>query len=221
MQCFLYNRCNHIDCDSSFCLKKFKLDYLYEEALFSDFQKNYISLYIDEDKTDLEQFNRLKIIQDNIDKFVINGDNLYIYSKNCGNGKTSWALRLVQEYFNKIWPKCKLECKALFINVPKYLLELKNNISEKSDYINHIKENILNCDIVIWDDICNKYGTEFELTHLLNIIDYRLSHNKSNIYTSNIAPEDLKQYMGDRLTSRISNCSEIIELKGNDKRQLR
>lgn len=219
-QCYLYKNCNHIDCNS-FCVKKFKLDYLYDEAMFSDFQRTYMSLYIDDNQTDLEEFNRLKVIQDNILTFVSRGDNLYLCSKNCGCGKTSWALRLVQEYFNKIWPKCKLECKALFINVPKYLLAIKDNITEKSEYVSHIKENILDCDIVIWDDICNKFGTEFELTNLLNIIDYRISHNKSNIYTSNILPNDLKQYMGDRLESRIANCSEIIELKGNDKRQLK
>ena len=219
-QCYLYENCNHIDCNS-FCVKKFKLDYLYDNALFSDFQRRYMTLYIDDNQTDLEQFNRLAVIQDNIMTFVNRGDNLYLYSKNCGNGKSSWALRLVQSYFNKIWSKSKLECKALFINVPKYLLALKDNISEKSDYIAHIKENILDCDIVIWDDICNKFGTEFELTNLLNVIDYRISHNKSNIYTSNINPNDLSQYMGDRLASRIANCSEIIELKGKDKRQLK
>src|SRR5574344_1121260 len=41
---------------------------------------------------------------------------LMVYSTNCGNGKTSWSLRLVQAYFNKIWPKASLTCKALFIN---------------------------------------------------------------------------------------------------------
>lgn len=58
-QCFLCNQCNHIDCEN-FCVKKFKLDYLYNEALFSDFQRKYMSLYIDDNQTDLEQFNRLK-----------------------------------------------------------------------------------------------------------------------------------------------------------------
>lgn len=219
-ECYLYENCNHIDCNS-FCMKKFKLDYLYDNALFSDFQRKYMTLYLDDNGVDLEQFNKLKEIQDNILDFINEGNNLYICSNNCGNGKTSWALRLVQTYFNKIWSKCKLECKALFINVPKYLLELKDNISEKSEYIAHIKENVLDCDVVIWDDICNKFGTEFELTNLLNIIDYRISHNKTNIYTSNIFPNDLKQYMGDRLASRIANCSKIIELKGYDKRQLK
>ena len=219
-ECYLYDHCNHIDCNG-FCIKKFKLDYLYDNALFSDSQRKYMSLYIDNTGVDLEQFNRLKVIQDNILTFVGRGDNLYLHSKNCGNGKSSWALRLVQSYFNKIWSKSKLECKALFINVPKYLLAIKDNISEKSEYVAHIKENVLNCDVVIWDDICNKYGTEFELTNLLNIIEYRISHNKSNIYTSNISPNELKQYLGDRLASRIANCSECIELRGYDKRQLR
>ena len=38
----------------------------------------------------------------NIDKFVYKGSNLYIYSSTAGNGKTSWAFRLLRAYVNKV-----------------------------------------------------------------------------------------------------------------------
>ena len=41
--------------------------------------------------------------------------------------------------------------------------------------------------------------------------------NKSNIFTSNINPENLSLLLGDRLASRIKQ-SKIIEFKGKDKR---
>lgn len=146
--CFLYNQCNHIDCDK-FCLRKFKTDFLYKEALLSDNQKYHQVLLVDSDGTDTEQFQLLKTIENNILEFVNNGKNLYIHSRNCGNGKTSWAIRLLQTYINKIWPKSELICKCLFINVPRFLLALKDNISDKSEYIQHIKDNVLSCDLVI------------------------------------------------------------------------
>ena len=210
--CWLVNTCNHIDCDG-FCLRRFKLDYLYNEALISYTQRQYIPLRLDKDEKDKDEFIYLSSIEKNILKFIENGDNLYIHSDNTGNGKTSWALRLVQAYFNKIWPYANLECKALFISVPKFLLELKSNISDKSDYIEHIKDNILKADIVIWDDIATKSSTVFEAENLFTLIDSRINLNKCNIYTSNLNEEEIHQALGDRLYSRIVNYSSNIYLQ--------
>ena len=127
---------------------------------------------------------------------------------------------MVEAYFNKIWLKSELKCKVLFISVPRFLLELKSNISEKSEYVEHINENVLDCDLVVWDDIGNKVGTEFEISHLLSIIDTRINRGKANIYTSNILPEQLGNLLDIRLGSRIANASECIQFKGGDKRYL-
>jgi DNA replication protein DnaC len=70
-------------------------------------------------------------------------------------------------------------------------------------------------------DIAAKMGSEFELTHLLNIIDNRLALGKSNIYTSNLNRQQLYNALGERLTSRIANMSIDIELRGSDKRNLK
>lgn len=219
-KCFLYNMCNHKDCDKDFCLRKFKMDTLYSKALITESQKQHITLRVDEDNTDLEQFKQLAAIEQNILTFVNEGKNLYLHSANCGNGKSSWSLRLVEAYFNKIWARTDLKCRALFISVPRFLLALKDNITAKSDYIDYIKENVLEADLVIWDDIAAKMGSEFELNHLLNIIDNRISLGKSNIYTSNLNRQQLYNALGKRLTSRIANMSLDIELFGADKRIL-
>lgn len=220
-KCFLYNMCNHKDCDKDFCLRKFKMDTLYSKALMTESQKQHITLRVDEDNTDLEQFKQLAAIEQDILTFVNEGKNLYLHSANCGNGKSSWSLRLVEAYFNKIWARTDLKCRALFISVPRFLLALKDNITAKSDYIDYIKENVLEADLVIWDDIAAKMGSEFELIHLLNILDNRISLGKSNIYTSNLNKQQLYSALGERLTSRIANMSLDIELFGADKRILK
>ena len=217
--CWLYNECNHRDCET-FCMRKFKLNFLYESAFISTQQRTRISLYMDKDKSDLKAFTVLGNIANEIVDFVNQGKNLWIHSSNCGNGKTSWTLRLTQEYFNKIWISSGLRCRALFINVPRYLLALKDSISQQNDYIQHIKENILTCDLVIWDDIATKSVTTFESENLLSIIDTRLANGLSNFYTSNLNEKEMHQYLGDRLTSRIVNNSIEIELVGKDKRGL-
>lgn len=215
--CWLKDECNQKDCDS-FCMRLFKLDYLYKEALISASQRKHVALRIDVDGTDEQAFSALKNIENNIESFISQGKNLYIHSTNTGNGKSSWALRFIQTYFNRVWLKSSLRCRALFINVPRFLLSLKENISERSDYVAHIKENILTCDIVVWDDIATKQTSIFESEHLYSMIEARIADGKSNIFTSNLTAEEMHKALGDRLYSRIVNLSQDIELKGSDKR---
>ena len=219
--CFLREICNGKDCNKDFCLRKYKMDSLYSAALMTESQKKHITLRVDEDGTDLEQFKQLAAIEQDIVNFVNSGKNLYLHSANCGNGKSSWSLRLTEAYFNKIWARSEIKCRVLFISVPRFLLALKDNITTRSTYVDYIKENVLEADLVIWDDIANKMGSEFELTHLLNIIDNRLALGKSNIYTSNLNRQQLYTALGERLTSRIANMSTDIELFGADKRVLK
>lgn len=215
--CNLYkdNICPHAN---DFCMRQYKIDYLLDQSLLSEAQKSRKALLLDRNKIDEEAFSILNNIKNNIVSFTKEGNNVYIYSRIPGNGKTSWAIKLIQAYIYKIWPESRLTCRALFINVPKFLISLKASISNQSDYIDHINEYVNDADIVIWDDIGTKVATEFEHEHLLSLIDSRLLDNKTNIFTSNIVPNELSSFVGDRLASRIINTSKTIEFLGSDKR---
>lgn len=216
--CWLYNQCNHKDCNT-FCLRRFKLDYLYNQSLISYEQRKKIDLKLDSTLLDKEVFDTLHQIELNILDFINTGSNLYLWSNMTGNGKTAWSLRLIQSYLNKIWVKSDLCCRVLFINVPKFFLSLKDNISEKSDYVAQIKSNVLKADLVVWDEVALKTLTPFEMENLLSLINNRIDLGKSNIYTSNINPKDLLNIVGDRLYSRIVNKSHILEFRETDKRK--
>lgn len=220
--CFLYQRCNHKDCDKDFCMRKYKLSALYDAALISEKLRKPFSLALNEsdalDRKDVQSFTNLKMICNHINEFVSAGENLFLHSSISGNGKTSWSIRIAHSYLDSIWFKAPLECKVLFINVPSFLLALKENISDKNEQALYIKQNYLEADLVIWDDIAAKVGSEFEINHLLSMIDNRISLGKSNIFTSNLNKEQMMTALGSRLTSRICNLSIDIELFGSDKR---
>ena len=74
-ECWLKDRCNGIDCDKSICVKRFKLDSLFEQTKLPEKYKRDIKLRVDEDKGDLENFNYLKSISTAVEKFVSSGDN--------------------------------------------------------------------------------------------------------------------------------------------------
>lgn len=219
--CPYKTKCKGIDCDKDFCERKYRLDSLYNQSLMTELQRVPLTLVIDADKTDREEFTYLAFIEKNIEEFVKSGHNLYLHSYKCGNGKSSWALRFLQAYFNKIWHKSNFGCQGLFISVPRYLLERKAQISGYSEYADFVNKHVLDADIVVWDDIATKVGTEFELSHLLNFINARMDAGKCNIFTSNLGRKELEAALGERLASRICNLSYEVELHGADKRQLK
>lgn len=219
MDCWLYENCQHKHCDDpNGCLIIYKLNKLFDAANVSMKNRKNLVLRPDDNGTDLDEFRRLKSIQDNIIDFVNNGQQLYIHSRQAGNGKTSWSLKLMQTYFKKIWLKADLTCHGLFINVPSLIIDLRDNITNKNTNIAYIKENIEKADLVIWDDIGTKTASQFEHDNLLAMIEKRINSGKSNIFTSNLNDIELHDALGDRLASRISNYGLNVEFNGGDKR---
>lgn len=196
---------------------RYKLMYsLYRQSQLPEAMWNYKELTCFDE--DYEEFKRLSEISKDMIDFTRNGKNLYIYSHNSGNGKTSWAVRLMFCYFDKIWHKSCFDCKALFVNVPNFLYNCKRSISQEVKGFEDLCNLISSVDLVVWDDIAESNATSYEHQILLQYIDGRINAGKSNIYTSNKDFEELKVAVGDRLASRIYNCSECIEFLEEDKR---
>lgn len=167
---------------------------------------------------DLQVYKKLQAKSDAILNFIEEGNNLYIYSENCGNGKTTWAIRLMYSYFDKIWHKSCFDCKALFVSVPKFLYNCKRSISQDVKGFGELCNLISDVDLVIWDDIGEMKASDYEHQILFQYIDDRINSKKSNIYTSNKNKGQLEDVLGVRLASRIYNCSECIEFLEEDKR---
>jgi DNA replication protein DnaC len=168
---------------------------------------------------DINSFEALAYIRDNIFDFVDRGNTLYIYSQFFGNGKTTWAIKLMINYFTCIWLGNGFEPRGLFINVPQFLTKCKTVISSPDKDFDEIRRLLPIIDLVIWDDIASQKLTDFDYTNLLSYIDERTLCNKSNIYTGNLDFENLQKAVGNRLASRIwNNNSTIIEFKGGDRR---
>lgn len=212
--CWYLDTCNE---DCSKCHVYFQMKYQMTHSGLPESKQKTISLYLTDDNSgDREAYYRLAEIRKNIVDFVEQGKNLYICSKWSGNGKTSWAIKMLHTYFHHTAVGNYDNLKGMFVSVPKLLLQLK-------DFNNPIssthKNNLLNVDLVIWDDIAVSGISQYDYTQLFTLIDERVLANKSNIFTSNVVSEqELGNIFGNRLTSRIYYTSEIVELKGKDMR---
>lgn len=168
---------------------------------------------------DYDNFIRLANIQSNILEFVEEGNSLYLYSDACGNGKTTWSIKLMLQYFNEVWACNNFKERGLFINVPTFLSKIKSVISNPDSDFERLRELIDSVDIVVWDDIATSKLSDFDYNTLLTYIDKRTVERKCNIYTGNVEPKKLDNYLGQRLSSRVLNHSTVIELKGEDRRK--
>lgn len=185
----------------------------------SGIPKKVIGTKLVPDDVDFEQFVRLANIQENIIEFINDGNNMYLYSKTCGNGKTTWSIKLLLQYFNEVWACNNFKERGLFINVPTFLTKIKTVIGRPDEQFENMRDLIEQVDIVVWDDIASTKLSDFDYNTLLTYIDKRTLENKCNLYTGNVSPSELEKYVGQRLTSRILSHSAVIELKGQDRRK--
>lgn len=166
-------------------------------------------------KKDLDSFKLLKGFMDGIVQEVAEGNNLFIFSKGTGNGKTSWATKIVNNYIRKNLFK-RVENLVYFINTPQLLedMRLGYNDGQYELLISKIKE----ADIVIFDDIGAEKSTEWVRERLYTIINFRVSEGKTTIYTSNLSIDELALNLGQRVASRLMANTLSINLVGADKR---
>lgn len=192
--------------------------FLMEESNLPEARRRPIKLLAGKDR---ESFIQLSKIKSNIREWVQQGNNLYIYSPNFGNGKTSWSIKLLLAYFNSIWAGNGFRRRGIFISVPEFLDRNREVISNRDEEFIKLRNDMLRCDLVIWDDMTSTKLTDFNHSMLLNYIDARVLSNKSNIFTGNSDYALMSEYLGGRLASRIWNASEVVEFVDADKRGLR
>ena len=196
------------------CIRYMEMHYLMENSGIP--KKKQIPTPLVPDSCDLETFKKLKAIKDDIVEFVQDGHNLYLYSQQFGNGKTSWAIKLLGKYFNDVWEGNGFRCRGLFISVPMFITNLNTFKNDKDFEL--LKERIKTVDLVVWDDITVTGASASSYLTLASYIDARQLSGLANIFTGNFDGEQLKETLSDRLTSRIWDASIRLELTGSSRR---
>lgn len=168
---------------------------------------------------DLNNFDYLNDFMKSIEEKVADGEGLYIWSETCGNGKTSWACKIMSYYFRKIAFKTGLENEGLYIYLPVFLDDLRASYDKEPDpeWL-ELMDMLMRCKLLIIDDIGAEKNTEWVNERLLSIINTRIMGGLSTIYTSNCSLDTLGARMGERIKSRIKGSTHEVQLTGKDKR---
>jgi len=82
-------------------------------------------------------------------------------------------------------------------------------------------ERILNCDLLILDDLGTEMTTAFVQSALYTIINTRLMEKRPTIISTNLSPEKLAQRYSPQVASRIEGEYQLLPFVGEDIRKLK
>jgi DNA replication protein DnaC len=115
--------------------------------------------------------------------------------------------------------------EVLFIAVPDFLDEIRATYDEEA-HVEHSERELLglakSIPLLILDDLGAFIYTEWARQKIYSILSHRLNHRMPVVITTNVALEELEEYLGRRTTSRIIEmCRPYRLLVENDIRFVR
>ena len=75
---------------------------------------------------------------------------------------------------------------------------------------------IMNCDLLIIDDLGTELNSGFISSQLYLIINERYLSRKSTIISTNLSIEDMKRLYNERVFSRITSNYKLLKIVGDD-----
>jgi DNA replication protein DnaC len=140
-----------------------------------------------------------------IETFSNSKDNLLFYG-NSGTGKTFLTHCIAKELLDR----------GILV-IYKTAEELIKNLREVRIENNTDMEDLLvNCDLLIIDDLGTEQISNFTKTELFNLINKRLLKEKKMIVSTNYTLEELSKTYSERITSRLFGNFTLCKFYGED-----
>ena len=165
-------------------------------------------------KEDVESFENLSEIKKNIAAMVEQGLNLYIKSNQRQNGKTSWGIKILQNYIHHLIGKPGSKDRTLYLDLNEYLRELKLSFDSKDKEFKKTEKVMRECDLLVLDGIDEVRLSEYERNYLKMIIKSRLANNLSNIFIGRNTADNLINAIGNDLKYYVEDNSTVISIYG-------
>lgn len=133
-----------------------------------------------------------------------------------GTGKTLLSCIMLNELMLN---RCK---PGRFLNLSKYLQQLRDTYSEDSDNYGQtwrIIESLGKIPYLVIDDFGVQRGTEWAKEVLYDLVDTRYAEKRFTVITTNQPLSELQQLSQGRIYSRLLEMCKLVEMEGEDYRQ--
>ncbi|MDR1627454.1 MAG: ATP-binding protein [Oscillospiraceae bacterium] len=183
------------------------------ESTFENFSLKYYSDYQADGNSCSPRevmFSILKNCKNYVKTFNKNSCSLLMVGA-AGLGKTHLSLAIANEIIKKGFG-------VIYGSTPNIVIKFeKSRFKANNQIIN--EEHLVDCDLLILDDLGVEFSTLFSNTILYNIINSRIMVNKPTIISTNLSLKQLENSYTERIVSRIMGNNMLFEFVGTDIRQ--
>lgn len=207
------------------CFKQAIVDLLYtesnqktaiEQENFSTFSYQYYDREKKDPTTGLTPYENMQKITAVAKNFIANFDktfeNLLLYGS-AGVGKTFLTNCISKELLDTAHTVVYLPANQLFDILEKYKFSSKY---EETYDIQEKYYGILDCDLLIIDDLGTELNNNFINSQLYVCINERQLSRKSTIISTNFSLDDLSRQYSERIFSRITSNYRLLRIFGDD-----
>ena len=147
-----------------------------------------------------------------LDRKLDSGRGLWLMG-DVGTGKTTLAMLVSSAALQR-------GRSVAIYSLPRLLSELRKTFDESSDmsYL-QLLDSLASVDLLHIDDVGAERSNEWVLEQLYAIVNARYEDEKSIAITTNLAPDALREQIGERTVSRlVEMCGDPLPLFGVDRR---
>ena len=131
-----------------------------------------------------------------------------------GLGKTHLSLAIANVVINRGF-------SVVYGTAQNILSDLQNENFGRDDNLRYYERAVLNCDLLILDDLGTEFKSAYTVACLYNIVNSRLSAKLPTIVSTNFTLDELEEKYDQRITSRITGEYSQLILVGNDIRYMK
>lgn len=131
-----------------------------------------------------------------------------------GLGKTHLSLAIANVVINRGY-------SVVYGTTQNILGDLQNENFGRDENIRYNERAVLNCDLLILDDLGTEFKSSYTVACLYNIINSRISSKLPTIISTNIGFDELEEKYDQRIVSRVAGEYTKFMLVGNDIRYIK
>lgn len=186
-----------------------------EDCTFDTFDVNYYPRQVMENG--ISPRDKAEKIKNSCSKYAVNFNTSaksIMFMGGTGLGKTHLSLAIANVVINKGY-------SVVYGTAQNILRDLQNENFGRDDDLIYYERAVLNCDLLIIDDLGTEYKNAYTVACLYNIINSRLSAKLPTIISTNFSLDEIEEKYDQRIISRIAGEYRKLILVGNDIRYMK
>lgn len=155
----------------------------------------------------------LNLCKEYAESFDPSSPSLLMYGET-GLGKTHLSLAIAGEVIRKGY-------RVLYNSAQNIFNELSKERFGKNEQDGRFEALVLECDLLVLDDLGAEFSTQFTNAALYNIVNTRINQSLPTIISTNLNLKELEERYTRRISSRMIGEYEALFFFGSDVRQLK